>query len=80
MRNRQEPISSQRPSRRYLNVRQLAEYIDSTEGSVRQLVHHRRVPFFRVAGGRRVLFDIHRIDAWCAEQQVEVLEERENDI
>ena len=58
-------------NRRYLNVRQLAEYIDSTEGSVRQLCSKRRIPFVRVAGGRRVLFDTEQIDSWLAAQRVE---------
>ena len=57
--------------RRYLNTRQVADYIDSTEGSVRQLCCHRRIPFLRVAGGRRILFDRQQIDRWLAEQRVE---------
>ena len=61
--------------KRYLNVPELADYIDSTDGTVRQLVHQRRIPFMKVAGGRRILFDIHAIDAWLLEQSVEPLEE-----
>ena len=57
--------------RRYMNARQLAEYIDSTVGSVRQLVRQRRVPFLRVAGGRRVLFDRREIDTWLQAQRVD---------
>ena len=55
--------------RRYLNVSQLAAYIDSTEGSVRQLVHQHRVPHLK--RGRRVLFDRLAIDAWLADHRVE---------
>ena len=54
-----------------MNARQLAEYIDSTVGSVRQLVRQRRVPFLRVAGGRRVLFDRREIDTWLQAQRVD---------
>ena len=60
--------------KRYLNVPELADYIDSTDGTVRQLVHQRRIPFMKVAGGRRILFDIQAIDAWLLEQSVEPLE------
>ncbi len=60
--------------KRYLNVPELADYIDSTDGTVRQLVHQRRIPFMKVAGGRRILFDIQAIDAWLMEQSVEPLE------
>jgi excisionase family DNA binding protein len=63
--------------KRYLNVPELADYIDSTDGSVRQLVHQRRIPYLRVAGGRRILFDLLAIDRWLLEQSVEPLEEGE---
>ena len=63
--------------KRYLNVPELADYIDSTDGSVRQFVHQRRIPFIKVAGGRRILFDVQVIDAWLLEQSIEPLEEGE---
>jgi excisionase family DNA binding protein len=59
-------------TKRYMNARQLAEYIDSTIGSVRQLVRQRRIPFLRVAGGRRVLFDLDEIDRWLGAYRVTV--------
>jgi excisionase family DNA binding protein len=58
--------------RRYMNVRQIANYIDSTPGSVRQLVRHKRIPHLRVAGGRRILFDMREIDGWLADHRVEL--------
>ena len=60
--------------KRYMNAQQLADYIDSTKGSVRQLVRQRRVPFLKVAGGRRVLFDRFAIDRWLADQSFEPLD------
>jgi excisionase family DNA binding protein len=65
--------SSPTIKKRYLNTRELADYIDSTEASVRQLVHHRRVPFIKVAGGRRVLFDLREIDQWMASEGVKTI-------
>ena len=70
-----ELLTGQLPPRRFLDVAQVAEYIRSTPGTVRQLVHQRRIPFMKVAGGRRILFDIQAIDAWLLEQSVEPLEE-----
>ena len=55
---------TERADRRYLDVQELATYIRSTPGSVRQMVHLRRLPFIK--RGTRVLFDRRAIDAWLA--------------
>ena len=60
-----------RDGHRYMNVQDVAEYIDSTPGTVRQLCHQRRIPYLRVAGGRRILFDVHEIDSWLLATRVE---------
>ena len=60
---------TQTMERRYIGARELAAYIDSTEGSVRQLARQRRIPHVR--RGRRVLFDRIVIDKWLAAQAVE---------
>ena len=56
--------------RRYMNVPEVAIYIDSTPGSIRQLVQRRRIPHLRVAGGRRILFDVREIDKWLADDKI----------
>jgi hypothetical protein len=61
---------SQVSSPRYVNVSRLASYIDSTPASVRQMVQTRRIPHIRVAGGRRILFDLRVIDCWLGRFEV----------
>ena len=53
----------------YMDVEELARYIKSTPGSVRQLVHKRRLPFLK--RGRRLLFSREAIDRHLAETAVE---------
>ena len=52
------------PPRRYLNAVEVADYIRSTEASVRQLVHRKQMP--SIKRGTRLLFDIQEIDAWLS--------------
>jgi len=53
----------------YLNVDQLASYIDSTPAGVRQMVYLKQVPYLK--RGRRLLFDRLRIDRWLQQQSFE---------
>ena len=57
--------------RRFLNKKELAEYLGLKEGTVSVWVCYRKIPFVRV--GRLVKFDLRRIDAWIAENSVESL-------
>ena len=59
------------PEHRYLTVPEAAQYMRTTEGTLRQWISKgdRDIPFIKL--GRRVLLDIHDIDAWLAEQRVE---------
>ncbi len=57
--------------KRFLNKKEIAEYLGLKEGTVSVWVCHRRIPFVRV--GRLVKFDLRKIDAWIAENSVEVM-------
>lgn len=57
--------------RRFLNKKELAEYLGLKEGTVSVWVCYRKIPFVRV--GRLVKFDLRKIDAWIAENSVEVM-------
>lgn len=66
-----KPLSHPLDPRRYMNVEQIAWYLDSTPGSIRVKVWRREIPFLKC--GRRVLFDREAIDSWLAAQRVEVV-------
>ncbi len=50
--------------KRLAGIRALAEYIDSTPGSIRQQMYKGTLPFPYMKVGRKVIFDLDRIDAW----------------
>ena len=55
-------------ARRYLDARELADYIHSTLSSVRTLTSKRQIP--HIKRGRRCLYDRVAIDRWLAQQSV----------
>ena len=57
--------------RRFLNKKELAEYLGVKVGTLSVWVSYRKIPFVRV--GRLVKFDLRKIDAWIAENAVEVM-------
>lgn len=56
--------------KRYLGIKQLADYLGVKEGTLYQWVFYRRIPFVRI--GRLVKFDLRRIEEWLKESSVEV--------
>jgi excisionase family DNA binding protein len=56
--------------RRFLNKKELSEYLGVAEGTLAVWVCHRKIPYVKV--GRLVKFDIKRIDSWTAENAVDV--------
>lgn len=50
--------------KRLVGVAALAEYIDSTPGSVRVQMSNRTLPFPSIKHGRKVLFDLEDVDRW----------------
>jgi hypothetical protein len=57
----------------YLTVPQLAEYIQRSPGSIRNLVLRRKIPFRKPCG--RLIFDKNEIDSWVRESPGVSLEE-----
>jgi excisionase family DNA binding protein len=57
-------------NRRYMDAPELADYINSTTGSVRVMTSRREIP--HIKRGRRVLYDRSEIDAWLDAQRVAV--------
>jgi len=53
------------PQKRWLDITEAAAYIKSTVGTLYNKVHRREIPFVKL--GRRVLFDVHDLDA-CMER------------
>ena len=54
--------------KRFLGIRELAEYLGITEGTVYVWVCHRKIPYLKV--GRLVKFDIRKIEKWLEENSV----------
>ncbi len=57
--------------KRFLNKKELAEYLGVKVGTLSVWVCYRKIPFARI--GRLVKFDLRKIDAWIAENSVEVM-------
>ena len=53
---------------RYLDVRELADHIHCTVGTVRVKTSRQEIPHIKL--GRRVLFNRKEIDAWLITQKV----------
>lgn len=50
--------------KRLVGVNALAEYIDSTSGSIRVMMSKGTLPFPWIKFGRKVLFDLEDVDRW----------------
>ena len=57
-------------AKRYLNRREVAEYLDSTQGTIAVKTSKRQIPHLKV--GARVLYDVEEIDRWLAARRVPV--------
>jgi excisionase family DNA binding protein len=53
-------------SRVWLNPQQLAQYIDLSKNTIYQYVQKNRIPFHKIPGSSRILFNRLEIDAWIA--------------
>lgn len=53
-----------------LDVNQVAEYLNVSNGSVSMMVYRRQIPFIKIGG--RLRFDPAEIDAWLDAQRVKV--------
>ncbi len=59
------------PEPRYLTVPEAAQYMRTTEGTLRQWLSKgtHGIPFIKM--GRRVLLDVRDLDCWLADQRVD---------
>ena len=56
--------------KRYLGIKELAEYLGIATGTVYVWVCHKKIPYLKI--GRLVKFDLKRIEKWLEESSVEV--------
>jgi excisionase family DNA binding protein len=58
--------------KRYLGIKELAEYLGISIGTVYSWVCYKKIPYLKM--GRLVKFDLRRIDQWTQEKSIEVME------
>lgn len=49
---------------RLVGSERLAKYIDTTPASIRQRIHNGTLPFPYSKQGRKLVFDLDKVDAW----------------
>jgi excisionase family DNA binding protein len=52
-----------------LNIKETAQWLGVTEGTLRVWICHKKVPYVKV--GKLVKFDLKRIEQWISENSVE---------
>lgn len=57
--------------KRWLTVRELADYIGYSQRSIYRFVTERRIPYYQPGPGRSLLFDRGEVDAWIASHRHE---------
>lgn len=57
--------------KRYLGIKELAEYLGISIGTVYSWVCYKKIPYLKI--GRLVKFDLRKIDQWTQEKAVEVI-------
>jgi excisionase family DNA binding protein len=63
-------LSNPRSLSRFLDKRELAQYLGISLYTVDAWVSQKRIPFVKI-GGRKVVFDRNEIEKWIDEQRVE---------
>ncbi len=58
--------------KRYLGIKDCAQYLGLKENTLYTWVHMRRIPYVKM--GRLVKFDIKKLDEWIKEREVKPLE------
>ena len=56
--------------KRLLGIKELAEFLGITEGTLYSWVCQKKIPYVKV--GRLVKFDMHKIEKWVEERSFEV--------
>lgn len=55
--------------KRYLNPKELSEYLGLKPDTIYSWIWQRKIPYFKI-GGRLVKFDLREIEEWLKEQHV----------
>ncbi len=58
--------------KRYLGIKELAEYLGLSIGTVYSWVCYKKIPYIKM--GRLVKFDLKRINEWVEENSIAVIE------
>lgn len=56
------------PEKRFIGVKELAEYLDVSANTLRSWIRQRQIPYHKI--GRLVKFDLRRIESWVKEREV----------
>lgn len=56
------------------NVKEIAQYLDCSESSIRSLVRDNSIPFFRI--GAKLNFNKEAIDVWVHNQEIQNMQEK----
>jgi len=54
--------------RRFLGIKQLAEYLGVKEGTVYAWVFQKKIPYLKI--GKLVKFDVREIEAWLEDKRI----------
>ena len=54
--------------KRFIGIKELAQYLDLSTNTIRSWVWMRKIPYFKM--GRLVRFDLQEIDLWAKEGKV----------
>ena len=54
--------------KRYLGIKEMAEYIGIQEGTLRVWTCHKKIPYVKI--GRLVKFDLREIENWLKEKRI----------
>jgi excisionase family DNA binding protein len=57
--------------RRFLSVREAGQYLNLSESLIYKLVETKQIPHTRI--GRKILFDLTKIEKWLQENSIEVV-------
>ena len=57
--------------KRYLGIKELAEYLGISIGTVYSWVCYKKIPYIKM--GRLVKFDLRKIEQWAQEKAIEVI-------
>lgn len=60
-------ISSQIP-KRYLNIDEVASYLEISSTTIYSMVQERSIPFIKLGGKKLIRFDVKAIDKWMEKQ------------